>query len=131
MKQPVKIEIATQYEKGGVGRAVVGTLAFGPIGGIIGGLTRKSNVTFRITYDNNTLKFVTCKAGSGTYKKLTKQAQALERKALRADAATVPFEKPERKKMGKGEKIAFKILLTIAIIIFALIVVGIVGASIG
>lgn len=129
MKQPVKIEIATQYEKGGVGRAVVGSLMFGPIGGIVGGLTRKTNVTFRITYNDNTLKFVTCKAGSGTYKSLMRQAQTLERKALDPNYGTFNFKKPERRKMGKGEKIVFKVLLAIAIILFALIVVGIVGGS--
>lgn len=127
MKQPVKIEIATQYEKGGVGRAVVGSLMFGPIGGIVGGLTRKTNVTFRITYDDNTLKFITCKAGSGTYKRLMKQAQTLERKALDPNYGT--FQKPERRKMGKGEKIVFKILLVIFLILLAMIIIGIVGGS--
>lgn len=129
MKQPVKIEIATQYEKGGVGRAVVGSLMFGPIGGIVGGLTRKTNVTFRITYDDNTLKFVTCKAGSSTYKSLMRQAQTLERKALNPNYGTFHFERLERRKMGKGEKIAFNVLLVVALIILALLVIGIVGGS--
>lgn len=129
MKQPVKIEIATQYEKGGVGRAVVGTLAFGPIGGIIGGLTRKSNVTFRITYDNNTLKYVTCKAGSGEYKRLMKQAQRLEQQALNPNSGTVAFQKPERRKMSRGERIVFNILRVICFILLAALLIGIIGGS--
>ena len=67
----VHVELVNQYTSGksNVGKAVAGGLLFGAVGAVIGASSNnsKTNVTFRVTYDNGKIDYVHCVAGDFIY----------------------------------------------------------------
>lgn len=81
--QIVHVELVNQYSSGksNVGKAVAGGLLFGAVGAVIGASSNntKTNVTFRVTYDNGKINYVHCVAGDFIYSQYINIMENLDR----------------------------------------------------